>query len=159
MHPGSWPLGNFSCHFSTTALISFSPLPRASSVPITYTIDPERRLVSSSASGHVTAAEILDHQDRLMRDPDFDPAFRQLVDFSGATNISASSADIRVIATRNFFGQGARRCIVAPTAEIFGLARMFQTFRELSGGEEEIQIFKDRNEALQWLFAEPSNNC
>ena len=123
-------------------------------MPVTYTIDLERRLVFSSASGNVTAAEILNHQNLLMRDPDFDPTFRQLLDFSGTTNVSVSSDEVRMLATRNFFARGSRRCIVAPTAEIFGLARMFQTFRELSGGEEEIQIFKDRNEAWHWLFSE-----
>ena len=122
-------------------------------MPVLYTIDLERRLVSSSASGDVTASEVLDHQNRLMSDPDFDPTFRQIIDFSETKSVSVSSDDIRRLAARNFFAHGSRRCIVAPTAEIFGLARMFQTFRELSGGEEEMQIFKDRKDALHWLFS------
>jgi hypothetical protein len=124
---------------------------------VSYTIDVKRRLISSSALGDVTAAEILDHQNRLMRDPDFDPTFRQLADFTGTTRVSISSTDVRILATRNFFAQGSRRCVVAPTAEIFGLARMFQTFRELNGGKEELQIFNNREEALSWLLSDSDN--
>ena len=121
---------------------------------VSYTIDSKRRLILSSASGEVTAAELLSHQDRLMRDPDFDPSFRQLADFSGTTRVSVSSEDIRVLAARNFFAPGTRRCVIAPTAEIFGLGRMFQTFREMSGGKEDVQIFRDREEAVRWLFSD-----
>ena len=104
------------------------------------------------------AAELLGHQDRLMRDPDFDPGFRQVADFTGTTSILVSSEDVRAMAARNFFGQGARRCVIAPTPEIFGLARMFQTFRELSGGKEELNIFSEREEALRWLFADSTDD-
>jgi|SRR5882672_5261295 len=123
-------------------------------MPVTYTIDTKLGLVSSMATGGVTAAELLGHQNRLMRDPDFDPTFNQLADFSETTSVSVSSDDIRTLATRNIFERSARRCVVAPTAEIFGLARMFQAFRELSGGKEELHIFKERKEALHWLLSE-----
>jgi hypothetical protein len=124
---------------------------------VSYTIDSKRRLILSSASGEITGAELLGHQDRLMHDPDFDPNFRQLADFTGTTRVSVSSEDVRTLAARNIFAPGSRRCVIAPTAEIFGLARMFQTFRELSGGKEELQIFKDREEAMRWLFSDGEN--
>lgn len=123
-------------------------------MPVTYTIDTKLRLVSFIASGDVTAAELLEYQNRLTRDPDFNPAFRQLADFSQATSASVSSDDVRALATRNAFDRSARRCVVVPTAELFGLARMFQAFRELSGGKEQLHIFKERKEALDWLFSE-----
>lgn len=121
---------------------------------VSYTIDVKRRLILSSASGEVTGAELLNHQARLMRDPDFDPNFNQLADFTGTTHVSVSSEDVRALAARNIFAPGSRRCVIATTAEIFGLSRMFQTFRELSGGKEELQIFRDREEAMRWLFSE-----
>jgi hypothetical protein len=123
-------------------------------VAVSYTIDVERRLILSSASGEVTGTELLSHQARLIRDPDFDPNFHQLADFTGTTRVSVSSEDVRALAARNIFAPGSRRCVIAPTSEIFGLARMFQTFRELSGGKEELQIFRDREEAMRWLFSD-----
>jgi hypothetical protein len=80
--------------------------------------------------------------------------FSSLADFTGTTRVSVSSEDVRALAARNIFAPGSRCCVIAPTAEIFGLARMFQTFRELSGGREELQIFRDREEAMRWLFSE-----
>src|SRR5215813_8309999 len=121
-------------------------------MPIDYIIDIPRRLILTTASGEVTAAEIMDHQNRLMRDPSFDPTFYQLADFSSATRVSVSSSDVRLLAIRNFFGPQARRCLVAPKPEIFGLARMFQIFREVNEAPEQIGIFRNREEALLWLF-------
>src|SRR5262249_48244154 len=121
-------------------------------MPVDYTIDVPRRFIMTVASGEVTTAEMMNHQNRLMRDPDFDPAFYQLADFSGVTRVSIQPDDIRLLAIRNFFSEKARRCFVAPTSEIFGLARMFQIFRELSGAKEQVRVFRNRKEAMLWLF-------
>jgi hypothetical protein len=128
-------------------------------MPFNYSIDVARRVIISDASGEVAASELLDHQNRLMRDPDFDPTFSQIADFSAVTRVYVESEDIRNLATRNFFAPGARRCFVAPTSEIFGLARMFQLFREVSGGKEELRVFRNRKEAILWLFGDKADSA
>ena len=123
-------------------------------MPIQYTIHVSRHLILSTASGVVTASEIMDHQSRLMRDPSFDPTLHQIADFSSVARVSVTSDDIRLLAIRNFFAPQSRRCLVAPTSEIFGLARMFQLFREVNKAPEQMRVFRDRQEAMLWLFGD-----
>ena len=89
-----------------------------------------------------------------MRDPSFDPTFSQLADFGPVTRVSIPSEDLRLLAARNFFGPQAKRCLVVPTSEMFGLARVFQVFREINGAPEQMRVFRDREEALLWFFGD-----
>jgi hypothetical protein len=43
-------------------------------MPALYKIDKQRKLVMSTAAGMVSVAEALAHQEKLSKDPDFDPA-------------------------------------------------------------------------------------
>jgi hypothetical protein len=47
-----------------------------------YEIDRSRRLVLTTASGELSPKDIQGHMDRLTGDPDFDPDFYQLADFT-----------------------------------------------------------------------------
>jgi hypothetical protein len=127
-------------------------------MPIEYTIDISRRFILTTASGEVTTPEVMNHQNRLMRDPFFDPTFSQLVDFGSVTRVAIPLEDLRLLATRNFFGPRAKRCLVGPTSEMFGMARMFQIFREVNGAPEQIRVFRDREEALLWLFGDDESS-
>lgn len=120
-------------------------------MPAKYVIDVARRLVISTGTGTVNDEDVLNHHEQLRRDPDFDPTFDQLSDFTAVTKVEITPEAIRVIASQQLFADNARRAIVAPTREIFGLARMFQAYRELSEGKEGIAIFRDREQALRWL--------
>jgi len=96
--------------------------------------------------------DIREHQTALTQDAGFDSTFNQLLDFTRVTKVSLGSEEIRTAASRSIFSRGSRRAFVAPTAELFGLSRMFEAYRELEGGEETLQVFKDRGEALRWLL-------
>ena len=117
-----------------------------------YNIDKERRLVLSTGSGVFTLADALAHQQRLANDPDFDSSFSQLVDLTHVTSVELTAFDIRKLAQANLFSRGSRRAILATSDVAFGLARMFGALRE-SAGEDGIHVFRDLNEALDWLFA------
>ncbi len=122
-------------------------------MPVTYRIDKSRRIVFTTAYGRVEEAEVLAHQDKLRRDPDFDPSFAQLFDTHGVTSVQVSTAAIRRLAQRNPFGAGARRAFIMPTDELYGLGRMFQILTEDSG--HEVHIFRDEALARSWLGLEP----
>ena len=47
-------------------------------VALSYTIDKELRLVTTTAWGTLTADQVLEHQRQLQNDPAFDPDFSQL---------------------------------------------------------------------------------
>ena len=67
-------------------------------MPAFYKIDRERRLVLSTGSGVFTIEDILGHQERLLKDPDFDPSFSQLMDFMQVTKVDITPADVRLAA-------------------------------------------------------------
>jgi hypothetical protein len=123
-------------------------------MPASYTIDARRRLVISTGSGVLTTADLVQHQDRLIADPAFNPEFHQLADFSEITDLRFSEETIRFLAVRHVFSENSRRAIVSPTAKISEAAKKYQTYRELFMGKEQVRIFSDREEAMRWLLGE-----
>jgi hypothetical protein len=120
-------------------------------MPCDYVIDKERRLVLSSAWDVFTAAEAMDHQNRLRSDVNFDPDFFQLLDGTRVTKVEATPNDVRLLADRTIFSPSSRRALVTSHTATFGLLRMFQVYRELAGAAEQIQVFHDIDSALKWL--------
>lgn len=118
----------------------------------TYVIDEARRLVSSKASGTLTAAEIFDHQARLRADKAFKPDFRQIIDFTEVTEVNLQPDDMYRIADGSPFRAGARRAFIIRRPLLYGLARMFQILTEAH--EAEIKIFCSVEEANEWLGLE-----
>lgn len=120
-------------------------------MPEFYTIDKERRLVLTTGSGVITLADAVSHMDKLSKDPDFDPSFSQIVDFTQVTRIELSADEIRRLAQRTIFSVTSRRAFIAPDEVAFGIGRMFQILRGLEG-EQGIRIFRSLEEALDWVF-------
>lgn len=120
-------------------------------VPVFYKIDKDRRLVMSSGSGVLTVGVALAYMDLLSKDPDFDPEFSQVSDFTQFTGIDLSPEDVRQLARRNIFSPRSRRAFVVKNDLQFGLARMFQIHRELNG-EMGIRVFRTIDEALDWVL-------
>lgn len=122
-------------------------------MPVTYEIDPDRRLVISRLWGGVTEDEIDEHNRRLPADPRFDPAYRQLVDLTGITEVLVGTKMINDTARDQFFNPGTRRAFAASSDATFGLARMFALRAELGG--QTIQVFRDIAKAEEWLGLTP----
>jgi hypothetical protein len=120
-------------------------------VPATYKIDKARRLVISTASGFLTAADILAHQRKLQVDPSFDPDCSQIVDCCSVTGIDLSPDDVRAVTAATIFSPHSRRAVMVSTDEQFGFASMFKMMREAQG-EYGIRVFRDRAEAMHWAL-------
>ena len=118
----------------------------------TYVIDQGKRLVITSASGIVTAAEAFSHQNRLSEDSAFSPEFCQLIDCTQLTKVQMGATELRTLAKKHFFSPNSRRAILVNSPSMFGLGRMLVTFRDIAGGKEAMQIFRDREEAMLWLL-------
>jgi hypothetical protein len=121
-------------------------------VPAFYKIDKERRVVLSSGAGVLTRADIQGHMDRLSNDPDFDPSYSQILDFTHLSGIEIGPEDVRQFAQRNIFSPQSRRAFVVKDDLQYGLARMFEIHRELNG-ETGIRVFRAIDEALDWVLA------
>jgi hypothetical protein len=107
-------------------------------------------MVMSTGSGAETIAEMLEHQRKLFKDPDFDPAFSQLIDFTHVTKLDATAADFQLLAEKSKFEHNARRAILVGDDKTFELSEVFQTLRE-NIGDAGIKIFRSLDEALDWL--------
>lgn len=121
-------------------------------MPAFYKIDKERRLVLSSGTGVFNKEAAQAHQERLLTDPEFDPSYSQLMDFTHVTQIDLTAADIQQLALRNIFSPESRRAFLVTNDLAFGLARMFEILRE-SAGERGIGVFRNLEEALDWVLA------
>jgi len=121
-------------------------------VPCTYVIDADNRLVITSLSDVVTSAEAFAHQNQLIGDPAFSPDLRQLIDCSQLVKFGMDSTELRAVAKKNFFSPKARRALLVNSAHAFGVGRMLITFRDLAGAQEAMQIFRKREDAMNWLL-------
>ena len=113
-----------------------------------HTIDRSRRLVTTRVRGRITPVEIFQCQTSLRNHPSFDPSFWQLLDFQGAT-FEVSGATMQHLAQSSVFDPTIRRAIVVDSDASYGIARIFQTFREING--EAVRIFRSLDEATAWL--------
>jgi hypothetical protein len=120
-------------------------------MPAYFRIDKERRVVMSTVAGVFTLAEGLAHQEKLLKDPDFDPTFSEFIDCTHLTKLDIGPGDVRKLAERSIFSPDSRRAILVNTDFAYGLARMFLMFREILG-EKGVRVFRNLDEALQWLF-------
>jgi hypothetical protein len=111
-------------------------------------IDKKHRLILTIGDGSVTVSEIRNHQDRLLSDPDFDPAFNQLIDVTTATRFDMSVDEAKQVALRPIVSPKSKRAFVASKPDIYGMGRLMQVHHEPFA---EAQVFRDRKSALQWL--------
>jgi hypothetical protein len=123
-----------------------------SSVPVSYKIDKERKLVLTTGSGFVTKQEVLAFQDQILKHPDFDPSFSQLADFARLTNTDINMADLQTLAKRDVFSIHSRRAIIVKGDLAFGFAKIFELYRQIAGARG-IRVFRIRHEALNWILA------
>lgn len=122
--------------------------------------EDDLRLVTTTAWDTVTGIDVLEHRRQLRDDPRFNRDFFQLVDLTGVKEIRMDFLTMAKLADEHLFSPRSRRAFVAPHPLAFGMAHMFIRLRRPVGNvekgqifeAEEMEIFKDRNEALRWLF-------
>jgi hypothetical protein len=123
-------------------------------MPCNYRIDEERRLVITTAWDRLTGAEVVDHQRKLQNDPGFSRDFFQFLDLADVMEIQMDRMTVAELARFDLFSAKSRRAFFAPNPLAYEMSRMFMAFRE-ANGEDQMRVFTDRNEALQWLGVAP----
>jgi hypothetical protein len=115
-------------------------------MPAEYTIDAARGIVFTRGFGVITDDELREHASSLKRDPQFQPSFRQFVDFSEVTEVEVTAAGVGSILGRsNPFPPDAVRAILAPDPTTFGLSRIFEARHDASA----MLVTRSREEAEQ----------
>jgi hypothetical protein len=120
-------------------------------VPITFTVDHARREVHTVASGRVTFGEIEGH---VLKQRDAGVvAYRELFDGrAGEVEFAAADTPRIVELMRKLTNEGpiGAKAVVAPDGYTYGVARMIEMLAEEFC---EIKIFRDEDEARNWLAA------
>jgi len=122
-----------------------------SRMPIRSILDTERRLAITTGEGRVTADEIRALRDQALSDPNFVRDFNQIVDLRAVTNADISADEARALASTEIFSRNSKIALVASTPSVFGVARMFSTYNEMSKSASQIRVFYDLSSALEWL--------
>jgi hypothetical protein len=120
-------------------------------MPASYEIDKKRRLVISTCLDPLNLADGLAHQEKLLKDPDFDPSFFQIMDLTRVSFSGMEASDLRELAERNVFSAQSCRAIVVSSNLVYGFGRMFEIHRE-NAGEHGIRVFQDLDEAVDWVL-------
>ena len=121
-------------------------------MPITYTINPERKLITTRCTGNVTLPEVLQHFHDLGKDPSLPDRLDVFLDLSETTSLP-TSGQIREV-TRTIEGMNSTvawgTCAILSTRDaLFGMSRVFETF--LEGIFENARVFRHRENAEKWL--------
>lgn len=124
-------------------------------MPASYRIDLAKRRVWTSGTGVVTFKDFVGHMSWLSKDPQFDPSFSQLLEFTHITGFSITAEQVVELAGVRVFSPESKRAFVAPEPAMFGIARMFEAYRKQKG-DNRIRVFSDYNEAVEWLDHEES---
>jgi hypothetical protein len=114
-------------------------------------LDLARRWVMVRASGLLTYDEIMATRRKFTSDPNFRPDFYQLYDVRKVTRVALTASQVGALAEAPIFHPSSRRACVTTNGETYGIARMFQIYRELNAGKEQIKLFISVEEAEAWL--------
>lgn len=119
-------------------------------MPVVLKIDPHRRVVHSAFYGKITDAELLGHRTRIASDPDFNPKFADIVDFSDVTDPDITENAIGALAANpSLFSSSALHIVIAPAAVTFRLGARFKELAQSS--RPNFYVVKTRAEAYKIL--------
>lgn len=91
----------------------------------------EQKLVLTKLFGEVNGHELAEAGSAIRSHPGFNPAFSELIDCTGITNLDVSIQFLQNMASaQSIFNKGSKHIIVAPEDYLYGLARMTQVLAE-----------------------------
>jgi hypothetical protein len=120
-------------------------------VKVKYVINSAQRLILTTAEGIVAFADIHDHQDHLLADPEFDPTFNQLIDTTRVIRVDLSEEEVRILSRRPIVAPTSRRAFVAAKPHIVGLGQMMAVYHDELWGLAHVQVFHSIETGWTWL--------
>ena len=122
-------------------------------MPISYTIDKQRKLVLTKATGILTDADLYNHKRALMTDPDFEPGMRELSDVRAVEELRVTPSGVWSLMAIDKEHEDKLKtfklAIVVSGDSTFGMARMYQAVTEQT--MPNVGVFRNDVEAKEWL--------
>ena len=118
-------------------------------MPMSYSLDRERRLVIAKAWGVLVDEDVHSGRQDLLDDPDFERDFGQLFDAREVEEVQFSVEVMGRMAQTSILARESRRAFVATTPYQYRMATMFVTLAQPY--QPNVQVFRDIDEALAWL--------
>lgn len=124
-------------------------------MPVTTTIDLDKKLIVHAVEGEVTAGDWVSAIGDRLAHPDFEPGLGVLWDFSNAPEGILSSRDLRgMLDYGRQEGHAARMgriALLTPRRAQFAMASSVEKMSD--GLAVELRAFQDRTEAIRWLMS------
>jgi hypothetical protein len=120
-------------------------------MPARYLIHKNLRLIVNYGWGHLTFDDFRSQREAMIKDPDFDPSFDQLVDVTEVTTLDLSIEEAKSFARRGIFMPSSRRAVIARDPGMFAMGRLMDVHHAMTTGREQVRVFYDRESALAWL--------
>lgn len=122
---------------------------------ILFRTDAERGARIATFYGMVDGDDLLRAYQGQLADPGYDATLDDLVDLRAVDGLDVSAAALRELMAMfsrvDEMGYATRLAIVAHDDLGYGLGRMYEMMR--TGAPEEVCVFRDLDEALDWLDA------
>ena len=124
-------------------------------MPITFSRNDDEGYLEIRYKGQISDSELLNAYKSFFSSDEAIPILNDLTDLSEADLTNLSSGAIQELAdyiTRSYKESGIsslKTAIYAPDSLRYGLSRMYATISYDT--PQHIQIFRDREEAIQWL--------
>jgi hypothetical protein len=125
-------------------------------MPIDHEIIPELRLVIARGSGTLTLDDLMQYQMQVWSDPKVE-GFDEIADVTAVENFDyKGSTDVRALAKlsaqMDWVNKSNKFAIVAANETAYGLARMYQSYRDAQSiSRKEVQVFETMEQARMWL--------
>jgi hypothetical protein len=123
-------------------------------MPLTRKVLKDQRLVVVIGSDAVGADDIIANRQGLLNDPDFDPTFDALVDFTRVPDASLDLDSIRSLSREPLFSRTSKIAVVVALSgsmALFAVAQRYETYREVSAMGDRLRVFRTLEQARQWL--------
>ena len=129
-------------------------------MPLQYWVDEDRKLVVAKAAGVMSDEDVFAYQHDAWSRREL-AGYTELVDMSEVERIDLPSVDrirelAQVAASLDPAGGGSSKLAIVATRDFaFGLARMYETYRELQAGSSKpVGVFRTLQEAMSFLGLE-----
>lgn len=119
---------------------------------VRYDILSVDRLVVTTAFGEVNGQELIENLLNLANDTAFDPTSNHIFNTKQVKSVDVAPAVLKRLAGIELFADTSRRAVVASSDVIFGLARIYEAYRDVS--TDRLRIFREYDQAMSWLQEE-----